>query len=368
MTGRIIPFPLAISSREEFQRAQAVLQEPASRRISRSSELGMDDPDVLLSICGCVRSLLDSSPSLARSEGEFFYKYVETPKRDIGLFDERDYFLGEFALIAGTACRHLSLGPEARLWFDRAEAAFRQSVSAIADLSRLSYQRLALRMAERDLEPVLELAPGLSRSFQQLGMREDELKARFLEGLAMMESERVREAIDLFEEVRRVAIEIHSEKLIGLADVNLTQLYGLVGDSQRAIEASRRAVPLLQRLDDRIGLAKVQWGLGILLRECGEIESSIESYLAAQFQFEQLAMRADIAAIDLVIADMRLEQGRHEEALALVVRALPVLDELEMVPEGLAALALLRESVRQKRINGSALRELHGYFDEIRRG
>jgi hypothetical protein len=37
-----------------------------------------------------------------------------------------------------------------------------------------------------------------------------------------------------------------------------------------------------------------------------------------------------------------------------------------MVPEGVAALTLLQESVRQKAINRSALRDLHGYFDELR--
>jgi tetratricopeptide (TPR) repeat protein len=327
----------------------------------------LDDPDVLLSIAKCVKDLLDTSPAATKREAEFFYRYVESPKREVGLFDERVYFLGEFALMAGTACRYLSMGNDARLWFDRSESAFRQSVSATADLSRLAYQRLALRMAERELEAVLELAPSLIESFAKLGMREDELKVRFLQGLAMMESERVPEAIELFEEIRRVAIDLHAEKLIGLADVNLTQLYGLHGDSARAIEASRRAVPMLTRVGDRVGLARVQWGLGILLRERGDLQASIQAYSAAQDQFRELEMKADIAAIDLVIADMCLEQGRDTEALAFVARALPVLDEFEMVPEGMAALALLRESVRQRRLNHSALRELHGYFDEIRR-
>jgi hypothetical protein len=36
-----------------------------------------------------------------------------------------------------------------------------------------------------------------------------------------------------------------------------------------------------------------------------------------------------------------------------------------MVPEGMAALALLQESVRQHRINRQALRDLHVYFAEV---
>jgi hypothetical protein len=41
-----------------------------------------------------------------------------------------------------------------------------------------------------------------------------------------------------------------------------------------------------------------------------------------------------------------------------------VIDELKMVPEGMAALALLRESVRGRGIDRAALRELHGYFEK----
>ena len=49
-----------------------------------------------------------------------------------------------------------------------------------------------------------------------------------------------------------------------------------------------------------------------------------------------------------------------------ILSALPVLDELNMVPEGIAALSLLRESIRQQRINRQALRDLHGYFEDLK--
>ena len=38
--------------------------------------------------------------------------------------------------------------------------------------------------------------------------------------------------------------------------------------------------------------------------------------------------------------------------------------DLKMVPERLAALSLLRDSLRQQKINRHALRDLHGYFGE----
>ena len=65
------------------------------------------------------------------------------------------------------------------------------------------------------------------------------------------------------------------------------------------------------------------------------------------------------------VADLLLEVGEDSLALSTIVSALPIIDEYQMVPEGMAALSLLRESVRQNEVNRAALRELHGYFDEI---
>ena len=68
-------------------------------------------------------------------------------------------------------------------------------------------------------------------------------------------------------------------------------------EADEAIEASRRAIPILKRLDDRIGLAKVHWGVGILLRERAHLSDAIDAYRQAQEQFEAIGMRADIAAL-----------------------------------------------------------------------
>ena len=76
-------------------------------------------------------------------------------------------------------------------------------------------------------------------------------------------------------------------------------------------------------------------------------------------------MRADIAALNLVIADLLLEEGRNLEALREISEALPVISELKMAPEGMAALSLVRESARRQEVNRQALRELHGYFQEL---
>src|SRR5262245_35647857 len=108
-------------------------------RNDSSARSKLEHPDTLLSTCEFLRGRLESDPASVREEAEFLYHFIEKPRRPIGLFDEREYFLGETALLAGTACRHLSRRQEAHLWFDRAEAGFRHTVNAEADLSRLGY-------------------------------------------------------------------------------------------------------------------------------------------------------------------------------------------------------------------------------------
>lgn len=367
MAGRVLHFPqLSVSSSEGRATAKRLLSMPFAERSSPASGVSLEDPETLLSVCGLLDEKREGSPAEVREEAEFFYRFIERPLRPIGLFDEREYFLGEFALLAGTTCRHLSRRDEARLWFDRSEANFRHTINAVAALSRLAYQRLALRLEERQIDAVLEMAPPLIDSFQKLEMQEDALKCRFLEAIALMESSRLPEAIEAFEGICVDARRIGSERLLALAYTNLTQYYGLAAQPEKAIEASREAIPVLTRLGDRVGLGKVQWGIATLLREQGRLPSAILSYRSAQQEFERLFMRADVAALSLVVADLLLEVGQEGEAIREIASALPVIDELKMVPEGVAALTLLRESVRQQRINRQALRDLHGYFEDLK--
>jgi tetratricopeptide (TPR) repeat protein len=329
-----------------------------------SFRLQLEHPETLLSACESLRGMLESAPASVREAAAFLYQFIEKPRRPIGLFDEREYFLGETALIAGTACRHLSRRQEAHLWFDRAEAGFRHTVNAEADLSRLGYQRLAERLEERQLDVVLELCPSLIEGLQRLGLREDALKCRFLEAIALMESDEFEKSIECYRAICVEAQELQNDRLLASAYVNLTHAYGMVGLAAEGVEVSSKAIPVLQRLNDRVGLAKAQWALATLLREAGQVEACISAYRDAQEQFQAIGMRADIAALNLVIADLLLDQGQDAEALREIASALPVIDELQMAPEGMAALSLLRESARRQEVNRTALRELHGYFPQ----
>ncbi len=345
--------------------AERALAMSLEERLERSGELALEEPDVLLAVCDRLKKRLDASPATARDEAEFFYRFIDKPKRQIGLFDERDYFLGEMALIAATACRHLSKREDAKRWLDRSEAGFRNTINGSAEWARVSYQRLALRMEEREFEEVLDLAPALYESLVSRGMAEHALKCRVLQGGALIELGRVAEAVTVFDDLCELSASAGKEDLLAHAYTNLIQCYVMLGEADKALAASRVAYPLLHRAGNRISLAKLHWMLANLMREQRDFLAAVETYRGAQREFAELGMRADVAAIHLIVADILIELGQDAQARWEIQAALPVIDEEKMVAEGMAALALLRQSLRNHRINREALRDLHGYFEEL---
>lgn len=363
--ARVIAFPWRerrLLPEEGWREAERVLSTPVPERSGRFKELRLDDPELLLCLCEVLRSRLESSPATVRDEAEFFYGFLGKPKRSIGCYDEREYFLGEFALTAGTACRFLFRRDECRRWFDRAESSFVLVTNGLAHVARLAYQRLALAAEERRFNEVLELAPLWSESMARLGLAEDALKCRFLEGVALWELGQVPPAVEVFREISREAEKQRNVRLLAQATNNLSECLRGLGDLNEALACARKALPLLEQLESRVHLAKLRWCVGNILREQGKLSEAIEAYRAARLAAEEVGMRGDVAAIHLVLADVLLDVGQERQAEWEIRAALPTIEEEKMVPEGIAALALLRESLRQRKIDRTALRDVHGYF------
>jgi tetratricopeptide (TPR) repeat protein len=250
------------------------------------------------------------------------------------------------------------------LWFQRAEANFALVQNANAHWAQVAYQRLALALEERKIEDVLELAPRWSNTFRRLDMVEDALKCRFLEGIAHWERGDARRAIEIHSAICTEAETLGSPRLVALAANNLVTYFADAGETEKALEYARKALPVLQQLSSRVHLAKLQWSMGDLFRKQGKRAAALDTYRQALADAAELGMRGDVAAIHLVVADLLLEAGQEAQAEWEIRAALPIIDEEKMVPEGIAALSLLRESLRRRQIDKQALRDLHGYFQE----
>lgn len=349
-----------LAASEARGRVEDLLSIPAAER----EVAGCVDPQFLLCISETLRFRIETAPAKVREDGEFFRALVEESACQIATNDERDYFLGELALTVGTANRVLFNVSEAELWFRSAEASLSRLQDADAHSARIAYQRLALSMEERNIEEVLKAAPRLSNAFRRLGMSEDALKCHFLEGSAYLERGETQQAIAVYEAITAEADSLQDTRLGAIATSTLVGCLTDIGEIDRALDYARKALPLLKQLNSRVHLVKLQWGMGNLFRKQGNRSAAIDAYRRGLADALELGTRNDVVDLHLLVADLLLETGEEAQAEQEIRAALPIIEEEKMMTEGIAALSLLRESLRRQKIDRGALRDLHRHLED----
>ena len=101
---------------------------------------------------------------------------------------------------------------------------------------------------------------------------------------------------------------------------------------------------------------------GETLRALGRLGDAIPAYRAAISDLVALGMATRAAYFRVALAELLIQASKPREAEWELLTALPTIDEQKMVPEGFAAVALLRESVRQRKTDSKALVELREYL------
>jgi tetratricopeptide (TPR) repeat protein len=365
-TARILQFPQsprqrALSSAEAAAAARCYLDESTGNRSVQFVEDALRDPDVLLAVVSQLRSLIDAAPRVVAVETVAIYEWL-LGRDSLGFFDERDYFLGESAAVAAAAFRVLGRRDEAELWLERAEAGFRHTVNPAPALANVSYTRLALHYDAGRYGRALELLPSLTQSFAKLGMEREALKSRFLEAMSLKNSSRATEA--------RIKLEAMAEEvglprqngLYGLVLLNLGDLLAQDGEVQQALPLYRRALPLLKASSQPGAVAHLKGLIGETLRAQGNLSAAVESFRSAITDYLELGAETWVAYLRVVLSETLIALSRNREAEWEILAALPTIEEQKMVPEGFAAIALLRESVTRRKADPSALRELREYL------
>lgn len=365
-TARILPFPTRsetpLSAGQALEEAREYLSLLAADGILERRETLIGRPDVLLSVCAILREQVERGPSLVSEEAIALYRSISASGRPLGSFDEKDYFLGEAALLAGMACRLLGKRSDAELWLDRADAGFRHTVNPSPLLANVTYQRLALRCETGRYEDVIELAPMLGTSFAKLNMLREQAKCVYLEGLALKESGNHETATTKFESLHRMSVVETDPGLVALALMNLADIHAADGKDDLAEASYSQALPLMKRAKRPAAIAHLNSVIGEILGRQGRLGDSINAYRAAIDGYEALGMRTWVAFLRVVLAQAHIEAGQPRQAEWQVLAALPTIDEEKMVPEGFAAVALLRESVRLRKTDPGALRELREHL------
>jgi tetratricopeptide (TPR) repeat protein len=365
-TARILQFPPRVASfrsrDEALSLAKEFLRVPLTERTAEFVDSTLADGDVQSSLCSSLWDLINMSPADVSEQAPELYKWVSARAATDFLFDERDFFLGEFALLAAGSFRLVGKREETERWLDRADANFRHTVAPGSHLARVSYIRLTLKYDMRRHEDVLELVPSLALTFQKLGMANELAKCRFLEAMSLKELGRIDEAATRLERLASGEEFRVEPALSGMALVNLGDLRSIQGSLDAALAAYRDAAPLLQAAKRFPALADLKVMLGGTLRRMGQLAAAVESYRDAVKDHVALGMSTRVAYLRVLFAEILLETGKPREAEWEILAALPTIDEEKMVPEGFAAFALLRESVQQRKTDPNALFELREYL------
>ncbi len=362
-SAKILSFPsrsatACLSRREAELRARDFLAIPVDQRTDADRQNFLGSPDILLSICSLLRRNRDLAPAAVLTEASGIYRWISRPSCDLGLFDERDYFLGETALVAGGAARLLGKREEAFLWLDRAEAGFRHTMNPAPGLANVAYARLALRFEMGRLQDVVELTPSLEASFTKLHMDIEATKCRLLLAMTLKMTGEHSRAIELLDRTHRNPALASDAFLRAKILAELGDLHQLQGQFELAMTAFQEASQLLQDKEPSPARADLKLCVGATYKAIGSLSAAKEAYRAAQQEYSALEMPGPVAYTRLLIAETLLEMNRDREAEWEILAALPTIDDIKMVPEGLAAMALLRESVRKRSTDTSALKQL----------
>src|SRR5689334_16901535 len=109
MIGELVPFPVGgggISTELGRASAERLLDLSADERVSSVEELHAAQPETLLSLCQLIEERISASPAKAFEDARWAYTFLDdNPSAHAFLFDEREYYLGELALLTGIAAR-----------------------------------------------------------------------------------------------------------------------------------------------------------------------------------------------------------------------------------------------------------------------
>jgi len=348
-----------VLSREEYSEiAESYLD---SELDARDPEVVLD-PDVLLAVSAGLRERVEIEPAKVFDESVRLFGLVSSSDRSVGFFDEKDYLLGEFSFIAAKSGRHIGKTEDSERWLDRAESFFRLVVNSAPHLASTAYLRLALKYENRKFDDVLEHAPALAKTFDRLGMPSDAMKTRFLEAVTLKVVGRRTEAFNLASNIVAAEAGGAQPALLGQAWSEIGEYHASGRDFPAATQAFGRAISFLQNANRPVALMSLKLSLGEMFRVQVQLEKAHEAFRSAGEDARKLGMPTYVAYAHVLAGETLLALERPREAEWEIYAALPILDSHKMVPEALAAVAVLRESVAARKTDAGALKVIREYL------
>jgi tetratricopeptide (TPR) repeat protein len=355
------PFDARLSS--EWTDSQSALDETGEEleELCRRWELDGGNRNLSAAVA-CLFSCTQSSAPRVLFWASRIHEHLLASGRRIGVFDEHDYLTGVVACAASDAARYLGEFEASLGWIAHATDAFSRTQTPGILLLKTACQRLVVELSEKRLHDVLAQAPEIIRRCDELALKRDALKARIAEAAALKDSGQYREAEPRLAEIVRqgeftaqpalslMAIATYGEVLSALC--KYTEADALFTEASSRADAKRW--PAL--------CAHLQGLLGESHRDRGRMERAIGHYRAAAEIYERAGMHSFAAYTRILLAEALLLHSCPADAEREILSAMPVIEAKNLRQEGIAALALLRESRRRRQTVRDALKKLQEHL------
>lgn len=335
----------------------------ASERSENVNARYLCDPPMLLAICRQLGRDKNRAPSGAAEEGASVFRWLtdRQPLRDL---DEQAYFAGELALTVSGALGHMGRFREAEVWSDLSETWFRRTGMSAVWLPRVRFTNL-LQLSRRHL-PSRVIGPisSVLAELKRFGLPEL-FKCRLLEAVVLKDLERRTEALERLKSMRADPALREEPLLFGLVLVNMGEIAASLGDLDGGQMLLAEAAGWLVKADTPWAVANLQAVLGEMLRDAGRLGEAADAYGLAIVTLGP-QMGGLVAYYRLLRAEVLILAGREDEARHEIVAALPILERENLLPDALAAIALLRESLRRQKADPEALKALRMQIQKMR--
>jgi serine/threonine protein kinase/tetratricopeptide (TPR) repeat protein len=222
---------------------------------------------------------------------------------------------------------------ERSLALHRAAGARRDEATVTANIGVVFASEGRLDEARRWYEQALEIQ-------REIGDRSGELRTLLSLGVAFARQGRLADAQEQFEQLLTAARESGAAGTLALALGNLGATMRAQGRLAEARELFEQQLVLHREQGNRGGISVTEHNLGVVAREEGDDARSETHLLTCLELCGELGQRYIEAATQLLLAELRIDAGRHDDACEMLAAARDTAHEIGVA--GVEALARCR--------------------------
>lgn len=316
------------------------------------------DPCVLMTLCAGLYPLANSDPAESLRQALSAYSYAHQSELPDLQADERRWFLLQLEIIIAMSNKFSGNYVASDRWLDLAADTAHSVAGSDISMARIEFARRSLDYDRRNFGNARAGLANLADRFRGFGMERYAALTTYLDGVALKEMGRHSEALPQLYSVAITESSELEEWVRGLALLYVAEISALNGDSVKAFKTLSEARTLMGSSRPPLAVGHSHAVEGQILRDLGHLDSAVESYRLASDTYAASGHRSLETLLRIILAETLLGCGRDGEALSEIIKALPIIETLGLVQEGVVALALLRESLSRQSADKEALMEL----------